>query len=134
MKGAKIALIVICFLGAGIIAYFTWGSDEGIPESGGSKTTWKCADCGKIFELTDAESYRQFEQYNDGKLCVKCPACSKRDAWQVALCPTCNQWYWGVGKPGSDGMCPRCKPKPADNGGYVDQSAPEKRHQVINAY
>lgn len=133
MKGAKIGLIIFCFLLSGVIAYFTWGDDEVVPESTGAKTNWKCEKCGHLFELTDSEFYEELKRW-EGNQPVTCRKCSEREAWMVALCPTCNEWYYGLGKPESTGTCPNCTKPPVEEEYYVEDAGPEEEKPVILSY
>lgn len=133
MKGPKVALVVICLVLAAVIVYFTWGDSEDIPTgSVESSTNWKCAACGHQFKLTDNEFYQQLQNSPNGNSPLICPKCAKRDAWMVALCPKCHEWYYGVGKPGETGMCPKCSPAPKEET-RDDNSGPVERRPRIDS-
>lgn len=133
MKGAKIALVVICFLVAAGIAFFTWGGETEVADPGEAKTNWKCEACGDLFQLTDSELSDAYKE-SGGSMPILCPKCKELKGWPVALCPTCNEWYWSAGKPGELGTCPNCTPKQENiDLGPVD-SGPEQPRKIIKSY
>ncbi|MCB9852428.1 MAG: hypothetical protein H6819_04980 [Phycisphaerales bacterium] len=133
MKGRKIALVVGCLLLAAGIVYFFWGEDDEVPTQNQATTNWKCDACGHLFKLTDDEFYKELVASPTGNAPLICPKCQKRDAWMVALCPKCNEWYYGIGKPGATGMCPRCSPPPKEET-IVDDSGSESKRRTISNY
>lgn len=109
MKHIKIAFIVICITGAGVILWLNGSGEGSIPDTAESSTNWMCNACKHVFPLTVSEAARE-EKRAGGPPPFICPSCSAKEAYRVAQCETCSTYYFSLDVPGSLGRCPTCFP------------------------
>lgn len=109
MKSVKIAIIVVALAAALFITLWTRSEGEPPPQAAESNVTWKCRDCGAVFELTSKASQEALAKAG-GKPPIECGRCNKVEAYMPLSCIICNEYILGADVPGSTGRCPRCEP------------------------
>jgi len=132
VKGAQIALVVVCFAAAGLLWYWLSGdADTEIPDTDEFATMWKCDACGELFSLTP----RQYEDElgsSGGAPPLHCRKCAEQKAWLAVQCIQCKGWFFAPGKPDARGVCPVCDPAPKPGDTYYEPE-PEPSRPAVDA-
>ncbi len=128
MKNPKIVFVCVCLAAAAVIFWFNLDSAPAIPDTPDTETMWMCRDCGKTFALTAAK-FAVEEERAGGSAPLHCIDCSKKEAYRVAQCTTCDTFYFSRDVPGALGRCPQCYPArpgggPADGGSSEQEEPP----------
>ena len=109
VKSVKIGIIVVALAAAAAIFFLFGGGEEALPPDEGPESSWMCADCGHVFDLTLSQSTAALEKVN-GAPPIECQKCKAMKAYGYIVCGVCQTKFFGPEVPGSTGVCTKCKP------------------------
>jgi hypothetical protein len=104
-KPVLVAIIVVCFAVAGVVAYTQiFKTDGGIPKDFANQQLWvKCTDkdCGNEYEMNKKEYFQFVEKNTVGMMTppMKCSKCGKDTVYRAVKCEKCGKIFM-YGNPG----------------------------------
>jgi len=112
VKAAKLAIAVVLFAIAAVLAVRNLRGGHGVPDTPESRTQWMCSACLHPFQMTAREAEEAARRGPPPWPPAFCPQCRAKKAYVAMRCPNCGTFFFGPEVEGYTGECPKCRPPP----------------------
>ena len=119
-KPFMIAIVVVCFVLAGVITYLTWHREPSGLESLARGEMWwvKCANraCGAEYQMDRVDYFKQLEERGEANPDPErvprliCQKCGEASVLRAVKCEKCGQiFFYGTVATDFADRCPKCR-------------------------